>query len=235
MKLSELFNYLTYGELNNLKVGGKEDGGIYPKYSDEVVTYITQGLSALHSRFELKQNELVIQQFEEITDYIIQPEYSQYNEDSTEPKRWIMDLPNSPYSGDLIRISEVFNEGGVRMPLNDSMDPTSMTTPRFDILQMPMPDPENAYAVLYVADHDPIDLTNLAPKDININIPTPLVRALVLYVSSLAHTAVGSPEGVNTGFAKMQEYEAVCIGMELQGTIAKETWELDKIRRDGWV
>lgn len=235
MKLSEIFTYLTYGELANLKVGGKEDGGIYPRYSDEVVSFIAQGLSALHSRFDLKQSEVVIQQFEEITQYILRPEYSEQNETSTQPKRWIMDAAGSPFTGDIIRITDVFDEVGKPIPLNDSNRLDSAFTPSHDVLCIPMPQAENANSVLYIADHERIDLSLKEPKDIDISIPAPLVRALVLYVSSLAHTAVGSPEGMQTGFSKMQEYEATCIGLELQGLIARGEYCMDKIRGKGWV
>ena len=56
MRLDKLFNILTHGELASLKVGGKNEGGIYPKHADEVGDYVRLGLTMLHSRFMLRHN-----------------------------------------------------------------------------------------------------------------------------------------------------------------------------------
>ena len=235
MKLSQLFSYLTYGELANLKVGGKDWGGIYPKYSDEVVSYITQGLTALHTRFALKHEEVIIQQFDHITDYYLRTQYAQQSTESTETYKYIMDSAAKPFTGDVLRIEELYDEEGEEVPLNDEVHDCSMFTPKYDLIQMVQPDSANAYSVIYKADHTPIDLKANLPTAVEVEVPDSIIRPLVLYVSSLAHTAVGSPEGMNTGFAKMQEYEALCIQMELQGAIHKEKFTNDRIRREGWV
>jgi hypothetical protein len=235
MKLSELFSYLTYGELATLKVGGKSIGGIHPTYSDEVLSYIVQGLSALYTRFNLRQAEVIIQDIEGITDYVLSPEYAVSNSSSTEAKRWIIDTEEDPFEGGVIRIEEVFNELGQRVPLNNIYKVGSFCTPRYDILQNPFSDLGNAYSVVYVSDHPVIDLTSKQPSEINIHLPSPLIRGLVLYVSSLANTAVGSQEAMQIGFAKMQEYEAFCLGMELQGTLQHDFFSPNKFRGLGWV
>lgn len=235
MKLSELFSYLTYGELANLKVGGKDDGGIHPKYSAEVTSYITRGLTALHTRFNVKHSEVMVQQFEEVTEYILRPEYAESNPEETTHHKWIMDSPYRPFLGDILRIDSVFNEVGEEIPLNDAGCVCSVFTNQHDVLQMPYPIADNAVSILYTADHAPIDLSSKDPKDIDIEIPPYLVQPLVLYVASLAHTSVGSPEGAQTGLTKMQEYEALCVNLDIQGAAHVEHNTIDKIWRDGWV
>lgn len=234
MKLSEFFSLLTYGELANLKIGGKDVGGIYPKYSDEVMSYVKQGLTALHSRFALKHSEVIIQQFSHISLYPLKYKYAVSNTTSTEIYKWIIDSEFKPFQEDILLIEEVFDEGGCRIPVNTDGICNSVYTPQSDVLQISNPNDENAISVIYKADHVPIDLSTTLPTETELEIPPHLIRHLTLYVSSLAHTAVGSPEGLNTGFAKMQEYEAACLQLEIQGTIHKEYWS-DNIGGKGWV
>ncbi|AUR82492.1 head completion adaptor [Vibrio phage 1.152.O._10N.222.46.E1] len=235
MKLSELFSYLTYGELSNLKVGGKECGGIYPKYSDEVLSFVKQGLTDLHTRFPLKQNEVVVQQFDHITEYVLRYKYAESNLTSTEPYKWIMDTKERPFQSDIISIEEIYDEVGNELYLNYGNQKYSIYTPAYDIVQVPYPYADNAMAVIYKADHPTIDLGQYKPEDVEVELPVVLVRALILYVASLAHSAIGSPEGVQTGFAKMQEYQALCMELELRGVVAKENWTNEQIGGNGWV
>lgn len=235
MKLSQIFSYLSSGELANLKIGGKDCGGIHPKYSEEVVSYIQQGLTDLHSRFVLKHGEVIVQQYEHITDYILRPEYAQYAGDPELPYHWIMDTPTSPFVQDIIRIDKVFDEVGNELPLNVESNYGSMFTTQFDVLQIPYPIADNAVAVTYVANHHPIDLKTNDPTDIEIEISAAIMRALILYVASLSHTAVGSPEALQVGFQKMQEYEALCIQIELLGVNQKDNFINTNLWRNGWV
>ncbi len=235
MKLSEFFSLLTYGELANLKAGGKDVGGIYPKYSDEVMSFVRQGLTDLHARFALKHNEVIVQQYEHITLYPLRYDYAQSNITSQEQYKWIADTPERPFGEDIMLIEEIYDEGGNELEINTENDSCSIFTPQPDVLQIIRPADTNAIAVLYKANHDRIDLTANVPSDITIEIPAQLVRPLALYVSSLAHNAVGSPEGLQTGFAKMQEYEAACIQIQLNGLIHKEEWINKNIGRNGWV
>lgn len=234
MKLSEFFSLLTYGELANLKVGGKEDGGIYPTHSDEVVSFIRQGLTDLHSRFALKHNEVIIQQFAHITLYPIRSEYA-VSSLGVEPYRWVIDTESNPFQEDIILIESIIDEGGNEVALNDDHDKCSYFTPQPDVIQIPEPMEDNAIAVMYKANHAKIDLTVDVPSNIDIEVPTQLVRPLALYVAALAHNTVGSPEGSQVGANKMMEYEAACIQIEIQGLVHKERWTNNNIGRNGWV
>lgn len=235
MKLTELFSYLTYGELANLKVGGKDDGGIYPKYSDEVKSFIQLGLTALHTRFSLKHNEVIVQQFDEVTMYRLTYDYAVSNLISTEPNKWVSDSEANPFREDIILIEEIYDEEGTELYINNETQEASIFTPEYNLLQFVQPVASNAVAVIYKADHDKLDLNTYKPSEIDIHIPSSLTRALCLYISSLAHTAVGSPEGMQTGLTKMQEYEAAVFEAELRGAVHKEEWDNNRIWRDGWA
>lgn len=234
MKLSEFFKLLTYGELNNLKVGGKDVGGIYPKTSDEVMTYVNQGLTDLHSRFALKHNEVILDLQDETTEYLLTYDHAQSNPDATDDQ-WIADTPENPFDSDILLIEECFDEGGNEIPVNKDNAENGIYTPQYNVVQYLTPVTGNSLSIIYKANHKSIDLSVNEPKNVELEIPYQLIRLLAIYVASLAHTAVGSPEGVNLGFTKMQEYEAACIRMEQLGTIHKESWFNDRVGENGWA
>lgn len=60
MKLIEIFNQLTFGELAQLSMGGMDAGEINDKNYDAVLSHINLGLTALHKRFPLKEGRLVV-------------------------------------------------------------------------------------------------------------------------------------------------------------------------------
>lgn len=235
MKLSEFFNFLTYGELSNLTVGGKEVGGIYPKHSDEVVSYIRQGLTDLHSRFPLRFNEVILQQRDNISMYELRKEFSVTGVGDTGNPVYVMDSVDNPYEEDLLQIQEVYDEEGNEVFQNNEMEEATIFTPQFNVVQILKPEYENALSIIYKADHKPFNLSANHPRDINIDIPQSLIRPLALYVSSLAHAAVGSTEGQQTALNKMQEYTAAVIEAELLGTVAKAEWTNQRVEINGWV
>lgn len=235
MKLSELFSYLTYGELANLKVGGKEEGGIYPTYSNEVSSFITQGLTELHTRFNLKQGECIVRLLEEVTRYELTSAHAMSNTDSNEYYKYIDDTGQYPFKDDIIRIDQVYNEIGQELMVNDDDPSCTIFLPQYNTLQVTNPNDDNAVGVIYKADHAPLDLKNNIPSEITIDIPPSLINALCLYVSYLAHNAVGTPESIGSGLGKLQHYEATCIGIEIKGIINTNTFYTERFNRNGWV
>lgn len=236
MKLSELFSILTYGELASLKQGGKDDGGIHPMYSEEVLTYIRQGLTDLHTRFPLKQGELIIQLQEELTRYLLTSEHAYSNEESEAYYKYIDDLGMYPFEDDIISIEQVFNEIGEEMLLNEESPRCQHFTPQYNVLQVTNPENDNALAVLYRADHKPIELNaDSDPSKIDIDIPSTLVNSLCLYVSAMAHNAIGTTEGLNTGLAKLQMYEASCIQADRHNIVNGPVFDSTRLVHNGWV
>ena len=236
MKLSELFSYLTYGELASLQSGGKGQGGIHPEHSDEILTYIRQGLTDLHTRFPLKQGELVVQLLEEVTRYTLLSEHAYSNTESDSYYKYIDDDGMYPFQDDIIRIEQVFNEVGCELMMNEESCNCTIFTPMYNVLQVTDPEDTNALAVLYKADHKPIKLSpEDDPSKIEIDIPSSLINPLCFYVAALAHNAVGTTEGINTGFGKMQQYEAACIQADIRGIVNNATFDDTRLDQNGWV
>lgn len=236
MKLSELFNHLTYGELANLKIGGKDEGGIHPTYSKEVLTYIQQGLTDLHTRFNLKQGECIIQLNEAVSMYTLSSAHAYSNTESTEYFKYIDDLGMYPFLDDIIRVNSVYDECGHELELNTDCPSCTVYTPQYNVLQVTNPESTNAIGVIYKADHKPIILgAKTNPATIEIEIPSTMINLLCLYVAYAAHNSVGTQEGIATGFTKYQQYEAACLNVEHRGIINSNYYINNRIRRNGWV
>ena len=58
MLLSELFDQLTFGELSQIYVAGRDEIGIQAADYEKIIPHINLGLTELHKRFEIKTNTL---------------------------------------------------------------------------------------------------------------------------------------------------------------------------------
>ena len=69
MLLSEIFEQLTYGELSQINLGGKDDGGIASSDYPAVVAHINMALTELFKRFPLRLKEIQLQTYSTLTTY----------------------------------------------------------------------------------------------------------------------------------------------------------------------
>ena len=159
MILLDLFKDLTYGELAQLKIGnlvpGEHESELDPTRYEQVLTWVNLGLKELYKRFFLSSKEIYIQQHVEISVYVLDSKYAQTNTDSPIPieDRYIMDTVDAPFQDDILKIEEVYDEDGNRLPLNDITEPTSVFTPSYRSIQIPEPNDENSLSVQYRASH----------------------------------------------------------------------------------
>lgn len=239
MKLSDLFKHLRYGELNNLTIGGKMEGAIHPTYTEQVVSLITQGLTDLHTRFDLKRNELILVLHEEVARYTLTSAHALSNDSSTEYYKYIDDLGTYPYEDDLIRIERVYDELGRELVMNiTTPNGCTIASPQFNVLQVINPQDENALSIVYKADHRPIQkLLNdgLTPEQIEVELPSSLVQPLCLYVAYLAHASVGTPESVQKSIGKFQQYQLACQNIDTFGTLNQDNFDNLAFYQNGWT
>lgn len=157
MYLSKLFKQLATGELSQVAIS--ENGSIQEDSYDAIITHLNIGLTKLYTRFPLLEKEVVIQQFEHITQYRLSSKYAVSNEDSTEVYKYIIDSTDNPFMDDVLRVEQVFDEEGNYIKLNDEYtDGRVFFTPAYDLLQIPMPEENNAVFVTYRADHPEVVL-----------------------------------------------------------------------------
>jgi hypothetical protein len=235
MLLSDIFEYLTYGELSQLSIGIGDDGAVASTDYPKLVSYINMGLIELYKRFPVNEKQLVVQQADAVTRYHLTYPYALYNTGSAiaEVDRYIMDTAEAPFLGDVLRIEQVFNELGEELPLNNSEDDTSLFAPTVTDLQIPQPNAANSTIVLYRASPKKITIPNLDPFTEDVLLPEALLEALLFYVGARAQGSILSGSDADNSFRT--KYENSCAWVERQGLLQSENNSNIKPEREGWV
>jgi len=239
MTLLELMKDLTYGELAQFKIGnllpGERDSEPDPTRYEQLISHINLGLLAIYKRFFLSSKEIYIQQYSQIATYVLSSKYAQTNIASAEPIKYIMDTVQNPFLDDVLKIEEVYDEEGNKLPMNDVTEDLSVFTPNYRSVQVPYPVDANTMAVQYRAAHPKIIYTrDINPAEIEVEVPNSLHEALLYYVASRYATSVGG-DGGNEGNTYFQKFEDSCnkvdeYGLEVQAEPGD--WRFDQ---GGWV
>jgi len=206
MQLSEILEYLMYGELANLAIGSDEEGHIREKDIPKVISNINLAMIDIYKRYPVLVKLINIQMYEHISMYQLHSKYAARNFNSVEPYKYLIDSVFYPFNDDVIKILGVVNEGGTPYPLNVENDELSVFTPAYNIIQVPYPINENKIQVEYQAypAKIPSDTTDLT---LEVNLPEFLLEPLISYVNYKLLTRVGvdKPESIN--YLKKYELE----------------------------
>lgn len=180
---------MATGELSQHRYG--QSGAIQASDIPAVINQINMGLTALHTQFPLKERELVIQQFDHITEYKLNSLYALTNDDPSINYKYIMDSVENPFLDDLIRIERAFDEGGNSVPLNDDYADQSWFTVAWDTIQITRPVSTNVSIIMYRAKHPTIPVDVDTSRTL-VDIPPMLEEALQAYVASRCYVALGN-------------------------------------------
>lgn len=236
MLLSEIFDSLRHGELGHMYIGGKEIDGIAAEDWPSIVSHINLGLTALHKRFPLRYEEVIIQQFEEIQTYYLRSKYALSNHSSLEPIKYIMDSEYQPFKDNVLKIENVYSEFGQERSLNDDKDTFTVYTPQFDAIIKPYNCKENAMSVVYRANHDKIVVTDdFNPDAIEVNLPITLVEPLLFFVANRVLNGMGAGNNIQEANHYLSKYELACAQIETFGLINKEASSNIRLEKAGWV
>lgn len=238
MTLLDILKDLTYGELAGLALGSwtpdEFDNQPDPHQYEQIVSHINLGLKEIYKRFFLRSREIDIQQHEEISTYKLASEYAASNTASAIAlsERYILDTAEDPFEDDILKIEEVYDEEGTKLPMNDITDEDSVYTPSYRTVQIPAPNDELSFSVQYRACHPKIPVTlDTDPADIEVELPNSLHAALLQYVGYRANLRTNPEKSANY----WQQFEKSCehvdrLGLEVQGEPG--TWRFDD---HGWV
>lgn len=205
MYLPQLYENLYYGELSNLLMDNVTPGELPAEMRRRVMSYLNQSLTAIYTRVVLLEKEVVIEAQDEVYLYYLQSKYA-VNDPTIMPMKYIRDTPDDPFTQDVIRISEVYNEIGERLSINDPTDELSLYTPKFDALQIPQPVTGAMYTVLYQAKHPKITLANV-DDNAEIMVPAYLEIALRHHIAALYYGSMNGPEHLARSMDYMTRYE----------------------------
>jgi hypothetical protein len=238
MRLLDILKDLTYGELSGLAIGnlipGEFDNEPDPHEYEQVISYINLGLKEIYKRFFLRSRELDIQQHEEITTYKLSSDYAASNTASLIPlaDRYILDTVDDPFLDDILKIEEIYDEEGTKLPMNDITEENSVYTPSYRMVQIPYPNNDATFSVQYRAAHPKIPVTlDTLPDDVEIELPNSLHAALLQYVGYRANLRSNSEKSADY----WQQFEKTCAHVENQGLEVQGEpgdWRFDE---HGWV
>jgi len=231
MLLSDLFEQLTYGELSQLSITGngtRIDNEDYPK----MVAHINLALSNLSTRFNMLQKEIIIQQYDHITDYYLRPQFA-VNSGSSETYKYLVDTAEDPFLGDVVTVQEIYDELGTEVYINKNVL-NSIYTPAFDTIQIPYPVSTNAISVIYRAKHRKLVVGSSTDLEtIEVNIPDFLIVPMSYFIASNLTGPIGE-SGLNESNNYINKYEKAIQIIEMQGLFNRDNMEVDNITSQGW-
>lgn len=211
MNVTELFRRLSYGELSNIALGSVGAGSIKEEDRPRVISYVNDGLLDLYSRFVLKENDLILQLSDFITNYHFLKRFAVSNTDPTDGDTlYIQDHTGDPFTEDLIKVLQVTDAVGCQLKLNDADDPCSFFTPQPNVLQVPRPVQDQIVGVVYQAKHDTIAYDDM---DACIEVPLVLEPALRAYIASKVYQHMNGQENSAKAAEYLTLYEAKCTGV----------------------
>lgn len=235
MYLSEIFDQLVYGELFHLELGNAEDHEIDTSNYPAIIANLNLALTALHGRFSLKTSELILDQYDHIQEYTLHSKFAQSNIESEEPIKYIADSIYKPFKDDLLKIEQVFDEGGSELRINDENDTLSVFTSSFNTIQIPYAMSGNSTAIVYRANHDKIVLSNtFNPHKIEIDIPWHLLEPLLFYMAHRFYAVNGMQGSGQDSINYLNKYQASCTRIEMNGLINRTDPSNIQFEAMGW-
>lgn len=207
--LEELFCRLANGVLSNTSLVSEDTTTIRDDMRAQVIVAANEALTRLHSRFILKENNVIVEMQEGRTNY---PLLKKYAVTSYDPKEvccpYIMDLAGEPFTEDVIKILSVYDTYGCRRLLNDDNACCSLFTPRPNVLQNNAPRAYEALSVVYQASHPKLSAAEDGVGEIDL--PETLNSAFDSYIAYRYYTSLNLETSSAKAMEYLQIYESIC-------------------------
>lgn len=248
MKLAEIFEQLSSGELRQLSIGGEAQGVINFRNQRVIARHVNLGLTNLFTRFPLREGQLKLVLMPGIQEYHLKSAFAQSNTRSKELIKYIDDV-GSPFKDDLAKVHKVQASTGEEFSLNDKKDPLGLSTPKTHVLRVPqaivdqgpdLPDglKTDYLDVTYRATHPLIDTSEDGDFDadmVDIELPYPYLEPLLYFVASRVNppTALAGESNVSMSYASL--FEASCQRLENNNLAVDQGAANDRLTRNGWV
>jgi len=219
MKLSEIFEHLTVGELSQVFLGGAYGEGITAENRHNIISHINLGLTDLHRRFDLKEGRTDVYLVPGLNDYTVEVE-------------------------DLLKIERVLDADEEDLPLNQEGKPESVLTTSTRALRIPSRTLDSLFAretrrltVIYRADHPTISKRDAQkePEKVEVELPQTHLWPLLLFVASRALNPVGMQSDFHQGNNYAAKYEQACRELEAGGYQRRQEAEKTRFEANGWV
>lgn len=247
MKLRDIFDQLTAGELSQLHIGGSESGAIDEADWGKVVTHVNLGLTALYRRFRLKEGRLTLLLQPGLYSYALTSSYAVSNIGSAAPVKYLLD-DDEPFKDHLLKVERVYTQGGLELGLNNLADPYALATPSSTTLRVPaeivdqavgLPDALKtpSLGIVFRANHPLLWQRGgvFDPDTLALELPYSHLQALLYFVASRVHNPVGMTNEFNAGNNWAAKYEQECQRLEHENLAIDQGSQGDRLGRNGWV
>lgn len=244
MKLNEVFNQLSGTELALLSIGGQPQGVINSKNQGVVLNALNLGLTALHSRFALKEGRLKLILVPDVYLYTLKSAFALDNDESTEPLRYI----EGEFLDDLAKVEAIYTEEGNEVALN-TRTKYACLTPSTHALRVPAPIVDqdvdipsclktNALELVYRATHPTIaadEFGQLDVEEVEVDLPYAYLEPLLYFIAGRIHHPNGMSGDMQMGSSYAAKYENACRLLEGQNLQTDKGEESTRFERRGWV
>lgn len=209
MKLDTLFNALTFGELSQHKLGGKNASGLmaeadYPK----ILSHLNLGMTDLHIKFALIRKELLLRQFAGLSTYILSSDNA-ISSGAAVP--YIEDSVLDPFLNDVAKVYAAVDEDDLPVAVNDSNDDDSIYTLVDNEIYIKEPVAGTPLIIKYQG--IPAKIVIPAETDlstIDVAIPNTLQEALQCFIAARVYsTSAGGESNKQSGFF-WSKYNFLC-------------------------
>ena len=233
MRLQEVFDYLTYGELADYSVGGIDLGGVQDCDQPKIIASLNLGLVELYKIFPLHTAQVYLQLYDHISTYVLHSDYAESNTTSTQSIKYILDS-ETKFTDNILKIDAVFNEAGDQYPINEGDEEYSVFTPSYNTLQVPFSQDENSLAIVYRAGPVKLPIIGVDAETIDVPIPDQLLESLVSFIVYKIHTSKGTGQDSQAGIYYNKFKQTVALVKDLG--LSNEEHNLNKrLDLGGWV
>lgn len=242
MNLKMIFDLLSHSELSQVSIGGTN--GIDESNWERVLSAVNLGLTELHKRFLLREEEVVLQMQPGQVRYLLDMKHAVANRESFGVTKYLLDSVADPFLGRVLKVERVYDAEGTELMLNrggDALDllHRSIRTPVFNVLVLPPELPLQQLRVVYRGNHPLLvkEQGYFQLEEVEVSLPDTHLDALLCFVAARLFNPTGLSG--NTGFHEgnnyYQKFEAACAMLDNADYRNVEKEENYRLHRMGWA
>lgn len=231
MNLPDLYKRLALGELSNLAMA--DNGDILEDEREKVVLHANEALKQLYTKFQLKDETLFLEQKGFLTNYYLSSKYAQSNYVSGVPRSFYINDLGKPFEDDVIKVLEVRDGLGRKVPLNEPHMWRSVFTPQPTVLQIPHPVEGDVLAINYQASHPKLDVED---DEAEIILPDFLDEAFRAYIAHKVFANMNTQESAVIARTHLGKFDTICVDVVQQDLVTRgATTSGYRFEKNGWI